>query len=280
MPSIKPIKCPRCGIQNWPGDKGLNCGKLSTGETIITCECGEKFILTNPRDYKILSSNYFVRLEEASNHSEKGVVELLPGRAIEVKFKKSFDYPCKAIITPTGPVYVTDYYLRNDCMTILSSFQKEDLELNKPITISWLVYGLADIKNIPTWYILFYAAMTDNARWLYKAALLNYAASFEAFLESYLHVNLTHIYGPSKSEYILRKHWRIEERCKDLLSSVTKHKLSEDNEIYQPWYKNVKEKRDRLMHGENISILQDDAEDAHRANYQAIRWIQNLALIK
>lgn len=278
MPSIKPIICPKCKRQGWPGDTGFNCGKLTTGETVIQCVCGESFILPSPHDYKMLSGNYFVRIGEASNHVESGSVKLLPGHATEVLFKQEFDYPCKAVMTPNANVYVKDYYLSKDRMIIMCSYSSSAVDPKQLVDVSWIVYGLADIDNLPSWYVLLYSAMTENANWLFKAALLSYASSFEAFLEEYLSEYLKMKYGEELSEYLLKETWQIEKRCNKLLKLATGHSLSEDNEIYQPWHKNVKEKRDRLMHGVNIPVSQEDAENAHRATYQAIRWIQNLRI--
>jgi len=272
MPSIKPILCTNCKKSGWPGDGNFQSETDKFGTTVY-CKCGHVIPIESPRDYNILSTNDLVRLYEASNQSEFGDVELIPGKTASIEFRSKFDYICKVFFTPQAPVIVKEYSLTLTGMRLISSPLAANLTKSK---VSYYVCGLVDLDTISTWYILFYSAISDNINGLYKMAILNYSASFEAFLDEYLRELLTKQHGEDMANYLLEKEWRVEEKCKSLLSLATKHKLSEENEIYQPWDENVRTIRNKLMHGNILSVNREDAEKAHSATYQAIRWVQNL----
>jgi hypothetical protein len=162
-------------------------------------------------------------------------------------------------------------------MTVLSSIW-EGHEVEKlPVEVAWTVEGLRNIDCLPNWYVLFYGAVTNALSKLFKPALLDYATAFEAFLEEFLLKALTAQYDSDRVDILMRRFWRVEERCKDLLYIATGHRLTERPDIYDPWVKYVQKRpRNLLMHGENLPVDSDAIENAHQAVYQAIRWIEEI----
>lgn len=279
MPLIKPIVCPQCNREGWPGENGFQLDSPSSGPSKVHCTCGQVIIIDSPRDYLMLSTNIFVRLLGASNHWENGSVRLIPGHLRIVRFKRPFDLPCKAFVTPAAPIFVTEHSLSRDSVRILSSVFVDDsgtAQHNKPVGVSWIAFGLVDVNTLPTWYILFYGALAHNANGFYKPALLDYATAFEAFVEQFLRKHIAQHHGGRLTNNLLKKMWKIEDRVRYLLELVTQHSLTEEREIYEPWNKCVQTPRNRLMHGQYVAVGKGEAENAHRATYQAIRWIESL----
>jgi len=267
------IKCEKCGRTGRPGEAGFRTtGKSDT----VLCDCGNALGVESLRDQSILSVNAFCRLMGASNHLQCGELSIVPGRIARVTFQQPFDYPCRAYLTPVGGViFVKELSLRRDGMIILSSHENQPVS-SEPISLNWLVYGLIEIDNLPSWYVHFYSGVSNAQNGLYKPALLDYAVSFEAFMENFLRVHLTRRYDQQIAEYLLDRTTHIQDRCKKILEIAIGHRLSERTDLYQPWDNHVREPRNRLMHGEKIPIDKNAVEKAHQAVYQAIRWIQSL----
>lgn len=272
---IEPLKCSACGRTGRPGEQGFQASGSGV-DIVVHCDCKHAFKPTSPIDQQILSTNEFVRLGAASNYSEWGEIELVPGNAADIKFKRHFDIPCKAYFTPTGPIFVREVRLKHDQMTAISSMWVGRPLLSTPVKISWLIYGLVDLNALPTWYVHFYSAMAQMHNGFFKSALLDYAVCFESFIEAYLGDRLRTKSGAEVSDYLLRRTWRVEDRVKDLLQLAVGHRLSERDDVYQPWDRDVRDIRNRLTHGERIQIDQAGAERGHQAVYQAIRWIESL----
>lgn len=197
---------------------------------------------------------------------------------MDVAFGRRFDYPCKAYLTSEGTgLYLREAFLQNDRMLILSAVPSGCPVPTIPVRVHWAVYGLVDLNLLPNWYVQFFAAMTQIETGLYKAALFDYAAAFEVFLESRLDVHLTARYGAQLSEYLMKRIWRIEDRCKDLMELAIGRRFTERADVYQPWDRDVREPRNRLAHGERFEVTREMAEAAHSAVYQGIRWIESVA---
>lgn len=273
---VEPIECPTCGRRGRPGEAGFQVD--STRQHFrVHCDCGEVFEVESPCDQCILSTNPFSRLSAASNHCEHGQVTMVPGGTAEVSFQKPFDFACRAFLTPQGmPIVVKELNLTSDGMTILSSFLKDEPTVAEA-TVNWLVYGLTDVDDLPTWYVHFYGAIGHLENGLHKSALLDYAVAFESFIESFLAEHLSRRYGKAVSEYLLHRTWRVQERCNALLELAVEHRLSERSDVYQPWDEHVREPRNALVHGEVRPIGRENAEKAHQAVYQAIRWVEDIA---
>lgn len=278
MVFIEPIQCSNCGRKGRPGENGF--GSLQKGQDmVIRCDCGNVIRIDSPRDQSILSENTFCRLEGASNYFERGDVHIESCSVTKIKFQRSFDFVCKAFVSPNSPIYVTEKWLNKDGMEILSAGYWESAsnkERQIEIEVGWAVYGLVELEDLPTWYVHFYSAITHAINGLYKSALLDYAVAFEAFIESFLVEYLTLRYDKDIARYLLKTTWQVEKRCNNLLNLAIGHRLSECPDVYQPWNMKVRDLRNRLIHGEHISINKDAAENAHQATYQAIRWIQSL----
>jgi hypothetical protein len=274
---IEPLQCSSCGRKGRPGEEGFQ-SSTDGGEVFVHCECKHKFAVESSRDQQILSGNEFVRLGAASNYSEWGTLAVVPGMATEVKFSRRFDFPCKVYFTPEGsPIMAKEVFLQGDQMTVVSSMWPGRSLTSEPVKVTWLIYGLIDIEALPTWYIHFYSAITQVSNGLYKTGLFDYAVSFETFVESFLAERLGQRYGSELSEYLLRRTWRIEDRCKELLQLAVGRRLTERDDVYQPWERYVHDIRNRLAHGERIAVDRLTAERAHDAVYQAIRWIESVA---
>jgi len=72
------------------------------------------------------------------------------------------------------------------------------------------------------------------------------------------------------ADYLLKKTWRIEERVKELLEQACGVRLTERQDVYQPWDKYVREPRNKLSHGEQIVVDEAAAENAHQATWQVL----------
>lgn len=276
---IELIECPKCGHKARPGELGFQLAYLQDRNTHqITCKCGNVFEVITSRDQLILSNNTFVRLEEASNHIERGIIKLTPGTVEEVRFKRQFDFACRAFLgSQNVPLYIRELSLNKDKLVILSSYPKDKKSVPGNATITWSVFGLVNIDILPPWYVHFYGAISQLVNGLYNVALIDYAVAFEIFMENFLVRKLKDRFGVDATEYILKKTWRIEDRCKDLLYLATGHKLSERDDVYQAWNSFVRKPRNDLAHGKSLKVDNQAAEDAHQATYQAIRWVENVA---
>lgn len=274
---INPIQCSSCGKKGRPG-VAFNHSIDGLHHHRLHCDCGNTFDLINPRDQCILSDNVFARLGALSNHQESGLTHVTPGGSTKVVFRRAFDFPCRAFLTPCGnqAIYAKELFLDNEGMVILAGRHFTNTASLEAIQVSWSVYGLVEIDELSAWYIQFYAATTHLANGLFKPALMDYSGAFELFLESTLRSRLGARFGADCTELILRKSWRVEDRCKDILELATGHKLTEYPEIYQPWDTCVRKPRNDIAHGKVVTVGAQEAEAAHQATYQAIRWIENL----
>lgn len=272
---IEPIECNICHRKGRPG-ADFHSSSGPEGYK-LHCECGNKIELLDPKDQCVLSENIFVRLGALSNHSEGGFVQVMPGSSMVVTFTRPFEYPCRVFLTPKGhtPIYAKEAFIENDKMLILVGAHPDSANSPMTVEVFWTVYGLVSIDSLPTWYVHFYSAVTQLANGLFKPALIDYATSFEVFVESYLNQRLAKRFGAAVSDHLLRKTWRIDERCKELLELATGHRLTERDDVYSPWDRHVRVPRNNLSHGAQISVNRTSAEDAHQATCQAIRWIQS-----
>lgn len=272
---IEPITCSGCGNTGRPGENGLTFSASADGIE-IRCQCGNKIRLRGDEAYdqQMLSTNTFARLSAASNHVEHGAQRIPPGQVHDVTFQTPFDIPCRAFLTPGAPVALKESFLSGERMRILSSVLSSHPNLSDPVEVSWVVFGLKDVDSLAPWYVHFYGALTHLINGLYKPALVDYAVAFEGFVESTLSELLTHQLGKQVTEYLLDRTGRIEGRVKDLLELAIGARLTERNDVYQPWHEHVRTPRNHLVHGMHYRVGQDAANRAHEATYQAIRWIQ------
>ena len=275
---IAPVKCPGCGRTGRPAEVGFRAA-FEVGGVVIQCDCGQSISLRGEeaRDQQILSANTFSRLSAASNHFESGTVRIQPGHASEIRFTRPFDFPCKAFLTPNAPVALRADFLAGDKVRVLSSILPSHTSLPEVVEIDWSVYGLVGIDSLPTWYVHFYAALTQLENGFFKPALLDYAVAFEVFLETFLTERLSQRFSPDASSYLLRRTPRVEERAKELLELAIGCNLTSRDDVYQPWDRDVRKPRNQLAHGDRLVIDRDAALRAHSAAYQAIRWIQGQA---
>jgi len=275
MSFIPPLTCSNCGHSARPGEEGFGLS-----DTEVICKCGNRFT-DRSSDQRVLSSNVFVRLGALSNHSEHGSAATPIGRARLVTFATPFDFVGRVYLTPIGfPFIAKEYFENSRGMLVLTSRVDGEAPLQEmptSVQFNWMVYGLRDIDSLPSWQVLFYGATTHAVAGLFKAALLDYAVAFEAYLESFLAKRLTEKYGDALSQYLMRRAWRVEERSKDLLDLATGHRLTERDDVYQPWFEHVKGPRDRLAHGDRLTVGASATELAHSAVFQAIRWIESIA---
>jgi len=286
---IKPLKCPVCHGQRSP-TVGLSFGLPADTFPLLgninhplsaQCGCGHRFEIVAPRDAMMLSDNPFMRLGAASNHCESGNVEVEVGRSTLIRFKRPFDFPCRAFISPMsstyrGSVFAKEVFLMKQEMLILTSAGGPRPLDGERITINYFVYGLVDINTLKNWEVLLYSGIANQQNDFFKPALMDYAISFEAFVEMFLARKLSETYNADVSEYLLRKTSSIEGRCKELLELATGHRLSEQNDVYQPWDLSVRTPRNHLAHGEILPVGRQECEIAYQAVYQAVRWIQEL----
>ena len=247
----------------------------------VHCQCGRAIDVESPFDQMVLSSNPFVRMRALCNHTQTGFVVLSPGYMSEVQFADPFEVPYTAFFTAiTASIVVRELALRPDGMTLLSSWaRKEDAGCKKAVVV-WLVFGLKGIDRVPSWRVHLSSAAAQLGNRLYRPALLDYAVSFETFVEAFLNRQLSERYGDQVAEYVLKKTWHVEERCKEVLRLAVGHSLTEDQDLWKAWKERVQEPRNDLAHGKPVVVGQAEAEQAHQAVYQAIAWIQRLAPLR
>jgi hypothetical protein len=276
---IEPIRCNNCHRAGRPGELGFSTSQQGNSLS-IHCNCGNTITVDAPRDQCILSPNMFTRLAAASNYCEVGMVKLKPGTSVTVKFQRPFDFPSKAHLTPISssqqPFLVKEYSLHHDSMIVLSSYAGNSDPNQDDLAVSWIVHGLVDIDALPAWYTQFFSAIRHLESELYKPALLDYAASFEMFISELLNKQLTGRYDMQVAQYLLKRQEGIEKRCTELLEFTIDHRLTERNDVYQPWQQRVQQPRNALSHGARLSVNREEAEAAHQAVYQAIRYVQSL----
>ena len=277
---IEPITCSNCGQRGRPGDTGF----ISHGWFVTCQECEQKMEMQNPRDQNILANNSHGRISALSNHEEKSSRKSAIGKSERIDFGQPFDYVGFANFTPHNHFFVDHFNPYNldpikDHMIILTSDIPGSSGIAGEIEYNYSVIGLVNAQSLPSWYILFYNAMSNlTYHRQYRTAFLEYSMAFEAFIEQFLVDQLTTKYDPETAEYLIEKtKGRIEERVKQLLKLSIGHMLTEKDRVYQPWDKHVRKPRNQLIHGNSVPIGKEEAEKAHQATYQAIRWIQRLA---
>lgn len=279
--SIKQIECPNCGVTGFPGD-AFNISAIQ-GLVEMSCKCGAKLTVPNNiNDLKILSANPFSRLSALSNHVEEGQVRLIPGRSQTIEFSRSFEFPSKVYFAPMDYfLNVKEYNLQSDRMTVISSLPEaeEDSALfaenemaKNGVVVCWTVYGLDNLNTFSPWYFLFYSAVNNMLSGFYKAALLEYAASFEICVETNLHKKLSEKCSGEVADFLLKKHKGIDERLTDLFPLVTQKKF--DTTLKNEWKTDVQELRNKVSHGKKIKVERHQSEKAHQSVYQCIRWFE------
>ncbi|MCJ7484247.1 MAG: hypothetical protein MUO31_14940 [Thermodesulfovibrionales bacterium] len=273
---IEPIKCKKCGLSGYAAEEPFQMSNSSDGSQ-LHCKCGNTIELKDQEaiDQQILSKNTFSRLTSVSNYSESGTLTLKPGESVNVQFSRHIDYICKVFLTPNAQVLTKEAFVSSKSMIVLTSIPPIHGNTPPIVDITWMVYGLINVDLLPAWHIHFYSAITQNENRLYKAAVIDYAVAFETFLESFLVEKFTSQFGNDLSKYILKRINKIEDRTKELLQYAIGYRLTERADVYQPWDDHVRRPRNRLAHGERLFIGKDEAEAAHSACYQAIRWIQS-----
>lgn len=275
---IEPIACPRCGARGFPGEKGFRYSAQSAiDDAMVTCDCGHNVHLAGQAlcDQLIRSTNIFLRLRAASNASEYGNIKVKRGSTAGVVFHEPFDMIGSVFLTPDGDQYVKEYYVDHRGMVVMAASPADRPTKRRVISISWMVYGIRNAPAMDAWRELFFRAIVQAKQGLYRQALLDYATAFEAFLGQFLGERLRLRYDDAAADYLLHHSWQIETRLKHLLQLAIGHRLTECPEVYSSWLEDVKSKRDKLIHGERLDVTLLDAEKAHCACYQAIRWIQD-----
>ena len=274
---IKPIVCENCGCKSYPGETTsyFHKGKSIIG---IVCGCGHSFDIEYSRDQHILSNNEDFRLTTASNCFETEYIDFYVGQEITVKLKKKFDVigEVELLVSSSLPITAKEVLDDERGMKIITSIAPSHEIPKEPIKIRWVVHGLTNIESMPTWWVHFYSAISKAKKHIWKSALLDYAVSFEIFIETFLAESLSSKFGEKVSNHLLKKNWQVEGRVKELLDIATGQKLSDAKEIYNDWYKYVKEPRNKLSHGSELTINSNDVNKAHIAVYQAVRWIEKL----
>lgn len=271
---IQPIVCPQCGHTGFPGEEGMS-GIIDDGTLTIACKCGNKFPVPWNRDQYILSKHLMNRIMAACNGIEWGTVEITPGVIENVTFEIPFATIGIVELTPncTYPLHVNEVLVNPERMMIGSSAFDAKHATSERIRINYVVYGLHSQIDVPAWFQQFFAAIVNTRKMLYKPALIDYATAFEMFVELHLQRKLTQKYDESVATFLLDKNPKIETRVKDVLELATGVKMPSNDEIYQPWHVRVQRMRNKLAHGEILSIGHDDVEQAHQAVYRAMKWI-------
>lgn len=200
---------------------------------------------------------------------------MAPGSQAKIRFSRPIGAISSINFAPNGPVVVKEHFVQPEEMSVISCAWAGPAGPGV-VQVDWSVQGLVDVDSLPVWYVLFYSAVSLGVKKLHKPAVLDYAASFEAFLGDFLRAHLERQFGPAMADYTLDRTWRVDDRCKDLLRLVTGRRLTDAADVYRDWQENVRRPRDLLMHGGLRPMDEGDALKARRATYQAVRWIQDL----
>jgi hypothetical protein len=275
---IKEIKCPECECTGWPGSTFQSSRRSDSDLIFLRCKCGAGFSVPYAEELDALSPNLFCRLSVLSNHYERGEIHIKPGNTLTVKFDKNFDFTFAAFFTPFGPIHIKELSLQNDHMVVISSILESDFyspykTATDLVVVGWNVYGLRGIDKFPPSHFLFISALKNMIDGSYKSALLDYAASFEIFIEETLHRQLTMLHGEKMAEFLLSKHKGIETRIEQILPLALTGNIKLDAEIYKDWKNHIQTPRNKLAHGKLFNVDRDQADNAHQTVYQAMKWI-------
>ena len=116
--------------------------------------------------------------------------------------------------------------------------------------------------------------MVHAHRGFFKAALMDYAIAFEIFIETFLRGKLSQGYDNDLADYLLNRTWRVTDRVSHLLRFAAGERLQDGPGVYEPWLESVCRPRNAIVHGQVLQVGEEEAENAHQAVYQAIRWIE------
>jgi len=272
---IPEIECPNCGKK---GRVGVSPFGFSLQDKRSHCPCGTSFKIKMVKDQMVLSPNPFTRLEGLSNYSEKGHVYALPGDMIQVSFKRPIDVIAQIFLSPHGtPIRPVETNLTQTGFAIVCA-READVEYTEKVMVGWRAYGLTDVDRLPAWYMQFYSAVSNSQSSLYKAALFDYAVSFEAFVEEHLTNIISKKHSPEVAAYVMAQTWKVSDRVTKLALFATGKRLSDHSAVYAAWCKHVQGIRNELFHGGEIKIDRKMAEAAHHAVYQAIRYMQDVVV--
>lgn len=222
-----------------------------------------------------------LRYQAIFNRGDYGFVSITPGHSKRVQFRERIDYPGIATVhTSVGPLIVREMDLSSEGVTILTSVPEHSaIAEYDSVEVFWQVYGLQGVEALPLWLLQFVEAVVDLEEGRYREALLGYAVAFESFIEELLTRHLGQQHGERFAEYLLKSSKGIEVRVQKLVHLQFGQRFSDNKRAFQAWKEQVQDVRNNVIAhgGQPRLITYEQAEAAHSATYQAIRWLRHMA---
>lgn len=239
-----------CRVQNHYFEPFLEC--------IV---CGHHFSLQEDVKNAFSSDNPFVIHNFQFNAEEWGNVEIIVGQLKTINFSCPFDDVPHVYLTPIEkPVKAVPGWITNAGFSIFSCDSETLGEIRK---ISWSAYGNRGYVTIPLWRKLLSSSKAHQLRKDFRSELVDLESAFEVFIGEYLGVMLKNKLRDETIEWILKL--SIEEQLKIGFVELKGKALRDlEPEAYIMWQKNVKEKRDKVVH-RGIFITEEEAINAREA---------------
>jgi hypothetical protein len=266
------LVCPRCGTGDrvvFPRNKSSQLDPTAQIELV----CGH---ISSRLDI-LIEANGFDRLWAVSTGGEIGKARLRVGQVHLVAFSAPLELVGLVTCNPRMDCYARPLLVGTGGFSIITSVPPEADIPSHAVDISYFALGIRKVADVEEWWLRLHDAVHGAFEFRYKSAFLDYAVTFEMFVETYLYERLCSDMNTERAEIILKKFKGIEERAKDGLKLATGHSLTEDPGVYSAWQKHVQQPRNALMHGARVVIGQEEAEAAHQAVCRAIQWILMVA---
>jgi hypothetical protein len=293
---IEKLQCESCKKLGWLNEFPGYAIDPQKPELELYCDCGHTTHYTDPatiQDHRILSNSPTDRFSALSNAVEFGEIVVLLGDVHYESFSQPLDHlaDVNVNIVKLEDWNAHRYPIVYDKATHgfklfvgqLGRARNDEPKTDSWVNVRWEAQGLRG--PTPPWYAHFYSATVYAYEQSHKFALLEYAATFEVFLEAFLRTELTNRYKDTQLvDHILDKTWNVTERLKKLLEFATGKKMYDKKDalyrvwhgIYDEWFDKVQTPRNDIAHGKPVNLGDNGINEANQAVYQALRWLQSL----
>lgn len=109
------------------------------------------------------------------------------------------------------------------------------------------------IEELPTWWLLLISGMLNEMNGIQRAAFLDYAASFEAFLSEYLRHELSLRMEEAFIDIVMSKHSRMVDKTSELFQSVFECKFT-SNRWGSKYRSQIMPRRNKVSHGSELEV--------------------------
>lgn len=296
---IEPLACGCKNRKRYGGDWDAVSWNPAIPRLRVECfGCGLAIANENKQmavDQLALSSQIQYRLTGLSNEASQDTINTKLNTAFSIDYARPFDMFGLVSATPMIDGYTTiidgD---KNIAAGVTMSHDPMETTRTERIPVLIRIAGLVEINTLPTWHVLLYSGLYVQRQGLYRAALIDYAVAFEAFLYKLLREEITRHHGEKVTISLFEKYRNIDERFRGLLDIAIGHTHNENEQgekIYQAWSRWVQQPRNMLAHGDKLvraadgeevktdvgfDVTEEQATRAYTTTYHAIRWLQDL----